>query len=51
MTFQEAYEEALKQLPRDYRWFKDEEGEWYQQDVTEQQRRKLAHDIMLEAEE
>lgn len=45
MTPKEAYEEALKQIPRDYRWFKDEEGEWYQADVNEQQRRNLAREI------
>lgn len=45
MTPQEAYEEALKQIPRDYRWFKDEEGEWYQADINEQQRSDLAREI------
>ena len=50
MTFIEAYEKALQQIPRDYRWFQADNGEWYQQEVNEPRRRCLAYDIMKASE-
>lgn len=51
MTFNEAYNKALQQVPRDLRWNKTDNGDWERIDLNERQRRELALEIFKEAEE
>lgn len=51
MTFDEAYQQALQQIPRAMRWNKTDNGDWERIDINERERRELALNIMKEAEE
>lgn len=51
MTFNEAYNKALQQVPRQMVWNKTDNGDWERIDMNERERRELALNIMKEAEQ